>query len=211
MKARWPDHLSPTQVDRLERYEGLVRDRASDLGLVSPGDIPRLHDRHVLDSLRAAAAFRPGDRLAFDLGSGAGMPGIVLALALPRCRFVLIESHRRRAGFLELVTERLGISNVVVYVGRAEEVAEGLGGPAPPVMPATRAADVVTARAFAPIDRTWTASVPLMRPGGRLIYFAGSKDSVRAARRVSEPEPPARVDVLEPLAKRPALVIMARG
>jgi 16S rRNA (guanine527-N7)-methyltransferase len=212
MTSPWPLHLSPTQIEKLTRYETLLRDRAEDLGLVSRRDVERIHERHILDSLRAAPAFAPDDGIALDLGSGAGLPGIVLALALPDCRFVLIESQRRRAGFLELVIDRLGISNATVYPGRAEELA----GPAETgslahEWPASRPADVVTARAFAAIDRTWAVTVPLLRPGGKLVYFAGSETSVRAARRVSAPERPATVEVLEPLAKRPALVIMTRG
>jgi 16S rRNA (guanine527-N7)-methyltransferase len=209
----WPVHLSPTQIERLTQYETLLRDRGSDLGLVSRRDVERIHERHILDSLRATEAFGPHDGLAFDLGSGAGLPGIVLALALPGCRFVLIESHRRRAGWLELVIDRVGISNAAVYVGRAEALAAGLADTGSPAhdSPASRPADVITARAFAVIDRTWAVSIPLMRSGGKLVYFAGSEESVRTARQASAPERPARVDVLQPLAKGPALVIMTRG
>ena len=186
--------LNPTQTDQLAAFEGLVREKAIKLGLIARRDLPRLRQRHIEDSLRAADHIAPTDRRAYDLGSGAGFPGMVLAIAVPTCRFVLVESRSRRAGFLELALERLGLGNAEVFHGRAED----LGTPA----------DLVAARAFAPIGRTWGIAYPLLRPRGRLVYFAGAETDVSIP---ESPQPPEAVEVDGRLAKEGPLVIMTRG
>jgi 16S rRNA (guanine527-N7)-methyltransferase len=190
--------LSEENADRLLRFTLLLRRRALPLGLVSAADGPRLYERHVRDSLRAAALFRAEDTTAFDLGSGAGLPGVVLAVAVPWCRFVLVEPRRLRIGFLELAVETLDLSNVEVSWARGEELS-GL-------------ADVVTARAFAPLRRSWRVASALLRPSGRLIYFAGEslKDPIGEARTAVQEGPPADVTAQRVLATSPPLVIMAR-
>lgn len=163
----------------LRIFEELLLSRAIPMGLVSASDREVLWDRHIVDSLRAAEAFRAEDRRCFDLGSGAGLPGIPLAIALPDRDLVLIESRRRGVAFLELAVDRLGLANVQVLPDRIEsvvgEVAAGRLAPA----------DVATARALAPIDRSWRLAAPLLRPDGRLVYFAGEglADPEAAARR----------------------------
>jgi 16S rRNA (guanine527-N7)-methyltransferase len=194
---RPPAGIPSDQESRLRRYEELIRERSATLGLVSSGDLPRLWERHILDSLRAASFFLPSDRVAVDIGSGAGLPGLVLAIALPRCRFVLLEPSRRRAGFLELAVERLEVGNAEVLIGRASDV--------------DLEADVATARALAPAPVAWTMAYELLRPGGRLLYFAGSEDAVEAARAAVDPAPPVSVETVGGLANPQPLVIMARG
>ncbi|HET6770291.1 MAG TPA: 16S rRNA (guanine(527)-N(7))-methyltransferase RsmG [Actinomycetota bacterium] len=162
--------LSPHQARLIRRYETLLLERAIPMGLVARSDSDRLYERHILDSLRAAPLFRPSDRRAYDLGSGAGLPGISLAIVLPRCRFTLAESRSKRSAFLELAVERLGLSNVDVHAGSADTLPAG--------------ADIVTARAFAPLERTWPLAAGLLRVGGKLIYFAG--------KRIRDPEGMAR-------------------
>lgn len=152
--------LTSDQGHKLGAYERLLMDVALPKGMLGPGEGPVLYERHILDSLRAAAVFTDRDRLAYDLGSGAGLPGIVLAVAVVRCRFLLIETRKRRAAFLERVVEELALGNVDVFPGRVEDV--------------TEAADVITARAFAPMDRAWAVARPILREGGRLVYFAGA-------------------------------------
>lgn len=187
--------LDMTREAGLLRYLELLRDRAIPLGLVAASDAHRLYERHLLDCFRACLEFTPGDRHALDLGSGSGLPGLVLATALPMTSFVLVDSRRRAAGFLELAVERLGLENVEVRMAAAGDV--------------NMAVDVVTARAFGPIERSWAAAWPLLRPGGRLIYFAGRRlrDPARTAR---SPEPPAEVRTAEVIASWPPLVIMSR-
>jgi 16S rRNA (guanine527-N7)-methyltransferase len=196
--------LSPTQVRLLDRYESLLRDRAVSLGFVSEADRGILRTRHIGDSLRALDAFYDGDRVAYDLGSGAGLPGLPLAVALPHLRFYLIESRRRRAAFLELAVERLNLENVEVLALRVDEVAARVGEGE------FDRADVVTARAFAPLEASWPAAAGLLRRGGRLVYFAGAglDDPIGRARAAGGGE--AAVSLLEEVASSSPLVIMAR-
>jgi 16S rRNA (guanine527-N7)-methyltransferase len=150
----------PTEApSRLEAFEVLLRERAAPLGIVSASDVPRLRERHVLDCLRAAVAVRESDVGAYDIGSGAGLPGIVVAVARPALVVRLVEPRRSRAAFLELAVERLELANAIVLQARIEELAE-------PV-------DLCFARAFAPLQAAWSAALPRLRPGGRLVYFSG--------------------------------------
>lgn len=146
--------------DQLRRFEGILLDRAVPMGMIAASDRARLWERHVHESAAAASVFAPEDRDAVDLGSGAGLPGIPLAIELPLVRFVLAESRAKRVGFLEYAVAELGLDNVAIHHGRVED----LPG---------RSFDVATARAFAPPARSWEAAEPLLRPAGRLVYFAG--------------------------------------
>jgi 16S rRNA (guanine527-N7)-methyltransferase len=191
--------LPPFAIRRLGAFSQLLVERAVPLGLVGEADPEVVLIRHVLDCLRAAKLLRPNDGLAYDIGTGAGLPGVVLASASPRLRVRLVESRRRAVAFVELAVERLRLKNVEIFYGRAQDVDEP--------------AEVATARAFAPMDRAWAAAVPLLRPGGRLIYFAGEglQDPEAAAGSLTHPEPPASVHV-DPVVENAApLVIMARS
>ncbi|MEO8292804.1 MAG: 16S rRNA (guanine(527)-N(7))-methyltransferase RsmG [Actinomycetota bacterium] len=153
--------LDPQQADRLAAYEGFVRDRGPALGLVAKGDIPRLRERHILDSLRAAPVLAEASRDAVDLGSGAGLPGIPLAIALPDLRIIVTEPRRQRVAFLELVVQELGLPNVTVHAGRAEHLPGRW--------------DACLARAFRGAEASWRVAAALLRPGGRLVYYAGAR------------------------------------
>lgn len=185
-------------IKRFVAYLSLLEEPAIRLGLVAEGDLPRLYDRHLLDCLRAATAFRVADVAAIDLGSGAGLPGIVLACALPDRVFRLVEPRRRAVAFLELAVDRLALSNVDVVIRRAEEV--------------EAQADIVTARAFAPLERTWAVAITLLRPGGRLLYFAGEglSDPAGLARAIRVPEPAGVVELLPAIESFTPIVIMVR-
>ena len=184
--------LDPSQASRLIRFEALLIDRAIPLGMVSRSDTTRIRERHILDSLRAASIVQ-GDDLAADLGSGAGLPGVVVAIALPRLRMLLVERRPRRAAILELVVEELGLSNATVFSGRVVELPERV--------------DVALARAFAPPEEAWSQARQVLRPGGRLVYFAGAATAIPAA-----PEGSAILEVLQTpvLESSGALVIMTR-
>ena len=187
--------LSDEAVDRLLLYEGLLLERAVPLGFVAASDAARLLERHILDSLRAAAVVEEGDRTALDLGSGAGLPGIVVGIARPNLLLRLAESQRRRVAFLELVVERLGLSGVEAVPGRLED------------LPGEGSADLAFARALGPPERSWSLAAPLLHAGGRLVYFAGSASepdlSVPGTSRVERREFPA-------LESSGSLVIMTR-
>ena len=192
--------LTDAQERALASYETLLRERALPLGLVAESDVDRLGERHVRDSLRAAAVLSDSDSLVVDIGSGAGLPGIVLAIARPDIRVVLIEPKQRAVGFLELAIERLGLSNVEVRAERIEDANLGLE------------ADAATARAFGSLERSWAAAVPVLRPGGRLIYFAGEGlgDPAGVAMAVTDPEQPESVLVERVVAGSSPLTIMTR-
>jgi 16S rRNA (guanine527-N7)-methyltransferase len=152
--------LSPAQIASLLSYAELLRTRAVPLGLVGERDEGRILSRHVLDSLRAAVVVAPDDGLAYDLGSGAGLPGIPVAIACPGLTVELVESRRRRAAFLELAVQDLELKNARVRLGRVEDLS----------VPA----DLCFARAFAPLITAWEAAAPMLVPGGRLVHFVGS-------------------------------------
>jgi 16S rRNA (guanine527-N7)-methyltransferase len=184
--------LASEQLDRLAAYEQLLRARAVPLGLISRADAGAMRERHVLDCLRATPLV---DReRVVDIGSGAGLPGIVLAIARPDATVHLVESRRRRAGFLELATERLGLANAVPVAARIEDVE----GPF----------DMAFARAFGQAGVSWAAAERVLTAAGRLVYFAGAR--FRAG---SIGEIRARAQIVPPpllLASSGPLVIMSR-
>ena len=184
--------LDPPQISRIRRFEELLADRAVPLGAISRSDSARIRERHTLDSLRAVPLVDGVDEAA-DLGSGAGLPGVVVAIALPRVRMLLIERRPKRAAFLEFAVEELGLSNAAVVAGRVEDVPGEV--------------DVALARAFAPIDEAWARAVGILRPGGRLIYFAGAGSATPAPPAGSAIQSVLRTPVLESAG---ALVIMTR-
>ena len=148
------------QAEKLARFGSALASRGVELGVVAASDASVILERHVLDSLRGVRAVRAADRNAYDLGSGGGLPGVPIAIALPWLRVALVETRRRRAAWLELVVEDLSLPNVPVLPGRIEDLTE-------PV-------DVCFARALGPLERSWAAARPLLRSGGRLAYFAGA-------------------------------------
>ena len=153
--------LTPEQLAKLEAFESLIRERAVPLGMVATADAPRLRERHIVDSLRAATVVSAADRTAYDLGSGAGFPGIVVAIARPDLLVTLVESRRPRAAFLQLVLDRLELTNGSVSDVRVET----LDGPV----------DLCFSRAFARVGVAWRAADRLLAPGGKLVYFAGER------------------------------------
>jgi 16S rRNA (guanine527-N7)-methyltransferase len=151
--------LSAEGAHRLARYEELLRTRAVPAGLIARSAASDLKERHISDSLRGAPLVPAGSRDVADLGTGAGLPGIPLAIALPEVRFALVDSRRSRIAFLELALEDLRLPNVSVLASRAEDV--------------PLAFDVCVARGFGGPAASWTAAERLLRPGGRLLYWAG--------------------------------------
>jgi 16S rRNA (guanine527-N7)-methyltransferase len=195
--ARMGISLDDRAVEKLTKLEELLRSRAVELGLIAEADAPRMYRRHILDCLRVVPLI--GDDLALmDLGTGAGLPGLVVSCALPDLAIILVDSRRRAGAFLELAVERLGLS-AEIRIQRAEEL--------------DLQADVCTTRAFGPLARSWEAAYPSLRPGGRLIYFAGAgvRDPEGAARSVDRPAPPTSITVDRVIASSPPLVIMSRG
>ncbi|MEU4677214.1 16S rRNA (guanine(527)-N(7))-methyltransferase RsmG [Micromonospora sp. NPDC023737] len=142
--------------------DGVVR------GLIGPREAPRIWDRHLLNCAAVAERIPEGVEV-LDVGSGAGLPGLVLAIARPDLAVTLIEPLARRTSFLIEAVDRLGLGESVrVFHGRAEEAATGATGVAP------LRGDVVTARAVAPLDRLAAWCLPLAVPNGRLVALKGA-------------------------------------
>ena len=139
--------------------ESLAR-HGEELGLIGPLELPRLWTRHILNSALVAPLLRPG-RVG-DVGSGAGLPGIVLAIMRPDVSFTLIEPMERRVAWLELQAGELELTNVEVVRARAEE--SKLKG----------ALDQVTARAVSALRTLIPVTAPLLRPGGELVLMKGA-------------------------------------
>ena len=153
--------LDRLSAERLEQFETSLIERGAPMGMISKGDVVRVRERHVLDCLRAAPMLEPGDRRLCDLGSGAGLPGLVLACVRPDLEVVLSEVRRNRAAYLESVVGELELPHVTVWGRRIETLRERF--------------DVCTARAFADPRRSWSAAQRLLEPSGRLIYWAGER------------------------------------
>ncbi|PLW71395.1 16S rRNA (guanine(527)-N(7))-methyltransferase RsmG [Streptomyces sp. SCUT-3] len=153
------------------RYAELLADAGVGRGLIGPREVPRLWERHLLNCAVLGEVV-PADVSVCDVGSGAGLPGIPLALARPDLRITLLEPLLRRTVFLEEAVKLLGLDNVTVVRGRAEEMVGKLPG-----------VDVVTARAVAPLDRLAGWGLPLLRPHGQMLALKGdtAEDELRAA------------------------------
>jgi 16S rRNA (guanine527-N7)-methyltransferase len=163
------------RLDRAQRYAEILAGAGVERGLIGPREVDRLWDRHILNSVAVAELLEPNESVA-DIGSGAGLPGIPLALARPDLRVTLIEPLLRRSDFLREVIEELGI-DVVVVRGRAEELT---------VRQRVGETDVVVSRAVASLDKLTKWSMPLLRPGGRMLAIKGERaeDEIREHRRV---------------------------
>ncbi|MGO1410528.1 MAG: 16S rRNA (guanine(527)-N(7))-methyltransferase RsmG [Microbacterium sp.] len=148
------------RLDLARQFVSALVEHGEERGLVGPQEVPRIWTRHVLNCAIAAPLFPTGGRVG-DVGSGAGLPGVVLAIARPDVTWELIEPMERRVSWLDEQVSALGLENVTVHRARADEVAvEGM-------------LDAVTARAVSAMRTLipWTA--PLVRDGGELILLKG--------------------------------------
>jgi 16S rRNA (guanine527-N7)-methyltransferase len=190
---RMPDSAAPTAPTESERapdaasaifgpriyiarqYAELLASAGVERGLLGPREVGRVWNRHLLNSAAVGELLDPGDRVV-DIGSGAGLPGIPLAIARPDIQVVLLEPLLRRSEFLDEVVAALGLA-VEVVRGRAEEpwVRERYGG-----------RDAAVSRAVAALDKLTKWSMPLLRPDGRMVAIKGERapDEVQAHRRV---------------------------
>jgi 16S rRNA (guanine527-N7)-methyltransferase len=145
------------------RFACILAARGVEQGLIGPREVPRLWDRHLLNCAVVAELIDDRCRALVDIGSGAGLPGLVLAMVLPEVAVILLEPMERRCRFLaECVTE-LGLANASVLRGRAEDAA----------VKAALKADVATARAVAPLPRLAELAMGVVRPGGMVLAIKG--------------------------------------
>ena len=142
-------------------------------GLLGPREVPRMWGRHVLNCAVLGPEL-PESATVADVGSGAGLPGIALALVRPDVEFTLIEPMERRVDWLEMVIKDLGMENVQIIRARAEEVADEV------------MADVVTARAVSALKKLIPMTVPLLDDEGHLIFLKGrsAQEEIEAAQKV---------------------------
>ena len=148
------------RIDLARQFTEALGQHGEERGLVGPLEPPRLWTRHILNSAVIAPLFSPG-RVG-DIGSGAGLPGVVLAIARPDVEWVLIEPMERRVTWLNEQVSALGLSNVEVVRARAEDWRSG------PVL------DAVTARAVSALRTLLPITAPLVRDGGELILLKGA-------------------------------------
>lgn len=157
------------RIDLGRKFASELTEHGVDRGLIGPVELGRLWSRHLINSALVAPLLRPG-RVG-DVGSGAGLPGLVLAILRPDVDFVLIEPMERRVDWLREMVSALGLANVEVLRSRAEDAR-----PVPLL-------DQVTARAVSALSKLIPLSVPLVRSGGELLFLKGARvaDEVEAA------------------------------
>jgi 16S rRNA (guanine527-N7)-methyltransferase len=153
------------RLELAENYAELLRTEGVERGLIGPRETERVWERHILNCAAIAELVPEGSHMA-DIGSGAGLPGIPLAIVRPDLRVVLIEPLLRRASFLTEVVERLRLSGVVVVRGRAEDLA---------VKREFANLDAVASRAVATLDKVSRWSLPLLRYGGEMLAMKGDR------------------------------------
>lgn len=193
------EELFPNNLDLVERFVDHLATTGIEWGLLGPREIPRLWDRHVLNCA-VVEELIPEGALVADVGSGAGLPGIALALARPDCQFILIEPLERRVAWLDMVASDLELTNVDIVRGRSEQVAENLD------------VDIVTARAVSALKSLVPLTVPLVSGRGELLAIkgrsaAGEIDAAQKALRKHHCGKPSIVMVGEEILGEPTTVV----
>lgn len=184
-----------------EQYADVLADRGIEWGLVGPHEVSRLWSRHILNSV-APADLMPAGASVVDVGSGAGMPGIPLALARPDLRITLLEPLERRYEFLLLAIDELGLGErIQVQRVRSEDCRERF--------------DVVTSRAVAPLPRLLRDQWHLREAGGLLLAIKGASAPTEISKARTElTKRKAQADVLQVRAhprSEPTSVVRVRG
>ncbi|GAA1211360.1 16S rRNA (guanine(527)-N(7))-methyltransferase RsmG [Rhodoglobus aureus] len=164
--------LFGARIDLARQYTESLALRGEELGLIGPLEVPRLWTRHIVNCVLVAPLLRPG--LVGDIGSGAGLPGLVLAIARPDIRFVLIEPMERRVDWLTAESDRLGLDNVTVDRSRSQDA------------PYAEALTQITARAVTALSKLIPATEHLLAPGGEIVFMKGARidEEIEAASKV---------------------------
>lgn len=171
-----PNAAATLAGDRIEVLRAFASDlaaRGEELGLIGPLELPRLWTRHLLNSAVLAPLLKSGGRVA-DIGTGGGMPGLVLGIVRPDVEFYLIEPMERRCAWLNEQIDRLGLTNTQVKRGRAEEFHGAFE------------VDQVTARAVTALRKLVPLTAPLLKDGGEMLFLKGAsvEGEIDAARKV---------------------------
>lgn len=152
--------LALDRIEILREFAADLAERGELLGLIGPQELPRLWTRHLLNSAILAPLITTGARVV-DIGTGGGMPGLVLAIVRPDARFILIEPMERRCAWLTEQATKLELANVEVKRGRAEEFHGAFE------------VNQVTARAVTALRKLVPLAAPLLEPGGELVLLKG--------------------------------------
>jgi 16S rRNA (guanine527-N7)-methyltransferase len=168
------------------RFAEILATRGVEQGLIGPREAVRLWDRHLLNCAVVSELVDANCGTLVDIGSGAGLPGLVLAMMRPEIEVTLLEPMERRVRFLSECVAELALPNVTVLRGRAEDAA--------------MRADVATARAVAPLDRLAELAIRMVRPGGTVLAIKG---------RTAADELTAAAPILRRLGARSAEVVRA--
>lgn len=155
-------HNLTAKTDALRQYASLLRQWNSKINLVSPATLPELETRHLLDSAQLIAHFPKNEAEILDVGSGGGLPGLVLAILCPQHRFTLAERDQRKAAFLITVRHQLQLANVTVHAGDVVELEKH-----------AKRFDIVTGRAFTETARFIALTQSLLVPGGCWLLLKG--------------------------------------
>ena len=146
--------------DQLNQFADMIVREGEKRGLVGPRELDRLWTRHILNS-SAVLDFVPEAGSVIDVGSGAGFPGLVVAICRPKCSVTLVDSMERRCTWLEDAVDELGMQNTQVLHGRSENLIGHVS------------ADIVTARAVARLRKLLGWTMPLLSSGGSLLALKG--------------------------------------
>ena len=165
--------IAGDRIDVLRAFAADLGSRGEELGLIGPLEAPRLWTRHLLNSAVLAPLIGSGGRVA-DIGTGGGMPGLVLAIVRPDARFLFIEPMERRCAWLSEQIDALGLDNAEVRRGRAEEFHDAFE------------VDQVTARAVTALKKLVPITAPLLRDGGEMLFLKGTsvENEIEAAEKV---------------------------
>jgi 16S rRNA (guanine527-N7)-methyltransferase len=155
----------PTRKAEIEQYAQFLIGPGIERGLIGPREGERIWERHIFNCLPVTTLIPEGS-IVFDIGSGAGLPGLVIALARPDLKLFLIEPLQRRVDFLKEAVELLGIENVEVIRGKSESV--------------KKSANYVTARAVAPLEKLKKITSHMIKPGGALLAMKGESAAEEA-------------------------------
>ena len=149
----------------LQRYEAILKREGDTRGLLGPRELEIVWDRHILNCLTLVELI-PLNSTVADIGSGAGLPGIVLAIARPDLAVTLVEPTLRRVEFLNETKAELNLENLSIIQGRAEDLIKG------------QKFEIVTARAVAPMKKLLNLCLPLLKSGGYLLALKGEKANI---------------------------------
>ena len=172
--------------DGVAHYAEMLRGQGELRGLIGPREVPRIWERHILNSA-AVVPYLPASGTVADIGSGAGLPGVVVAAMRPELEVILVEPMERRTTWLSEVVAELGLPNIQVKRGRAEEFHGAFE------------VDAVTSRAVAALSKLVRMSMPLVRVGGEMVILKGRSvaQEVEPARKVLQKYGSGTPDVLE--------------